>query len=397
MGSLRAIELNSVAPADRGKGDMAESERVILITGWSGFVGLRLLRQLADRIRPQQHRVVLLTRPRALAAGRAQLETLRLGGEVLEGDITKMHLGLSGPEYKRLSAEVTEIWHLAGLQDVKAASATLRAVNVEGTQTVLDLARASHRLERLHHFSSACVSGDREGVLLEDELDLGQGFHDVYERAKFEAECLVRRAMAQVPATVYRPSTLVGDSRTGEVDRFEGPYYLAILIVASPFSMPLPLPGLGLYPLNVVPVDFVVDAALAIGANPESQGKTVHLADPAPLSARKVYELLAARAGKTLPKVALPHKPVDALLSLPLVERLVRPQRKAIQMVNHLAIYNCQNQLALLENTGIRCPPITSYLDRLIEFARASLASRPRQPGEREQDPLDPRPEPPPG
>jgi hypothetical protein len=115
----------------------------------------------------------------------------------------------------------------------------------------------------------------------------------------------------------------------------------------------------------------------------------VHLVDPAPLSTRKVFELVAARAGKSLPSVNLPHRAVEAFLGLPLLERLARPQRNAIRLVNQLVVYNCQNELDLLAGTGIRCPPLTSYLDRLIEFARTSLAS-PRKPAEGVEDPLDP-------
>jgi thioester reductase-like protein len=302
-----------------------------------------------------------------------------------------MHLGLSGAEYKRAAAEVTQLWHLAALYDLGADQDLIRAVNLEGTRNVLELARAARCLERLHHFSTAYVSGDREGVILEDELDVGQRFHNAYERSKFEAERLVRRAMTELPATVYRPSIVVGDSRTGEIDRFDGPYYLAILLVASPVAVPLPLPGTGIAPLNVVPVDFVVDAALSIGANPFGLGATVHLVDPAPLSTRSVYELIANRAGKALPPVALPHRAVEAVLALPLVERIARPHRNAIRLVNHLAIYNCRHQLDLLAGTGIRCPPITSYLDRLIDFARGYFSTPPRAQHEADanQDPLD--------
>ncbi len=87
--------------------------------------------------------------------------------------------------------------------------------------------------------------------------------------------------------------------------------------------------------------------------------------------------------------MALPHRAVEALLGLPFLEKLARPQRNAIRIVNHLAIYNCQNQLALLDGTGIRCPPITSYLDRLIEFARAHFAAPPRRIEGEVEDPLD--------
>ena len=127
---------------------------------------------------------------------------------------------------------------------------------------------------------------------------MGQRFHNPYEETKFQAELLVRRAQADLPATIYRPSIVVGDSRTGEIDRFEGPYALAILLVASPLAVPLPLPGDAVAPLNVVPVDFVVDAALAIAADPAGAGRTVHVVDPSPLSARRVYEMIAARAGQ---------------------------------------------------------------------------------------------------
>ena len=366
---------------------MAESSgRVVLVTGWPGFIGRRLVRALPARLDGARDRVVLLTRAHRAAAGRTELEALGLRGEVVEGDVAHMHLGLSGAEYKRLAAEVTDIWHLAGLYDLGADADLIRAVNLEGTRHVVELARAAHRLARLDHVSTAYVSGQREGVILEEELDVGQRFRNAYEASKFEAERLVRRAMADLPATVYRPAIVVGDSRTGEIDRFEGPYYLAILLVASPLAVPLPLTGGALAPLNVAPVDFVVDAALSIGDNPAGVGKTVHLTDPAPLSTRKVYELIATRAGKSLPNVTVPHAAVEALLSLPLLERLARPHRNAIRLLNHVAIYNCRNQLDLLAGTGIRCPPLTEYLDRLIEFVKGYFATPPAQPKADEGD-----------
>jgi thioester reductase-like protein len=211
---------------------------------------------------------------------------------------------------------------------------------------------------------------------LEDELSMGQRFHNAYEESKFQAEILVRRAQVDLPATIYRPSIVVGDSRTGEIDRFEGPYAMAILLVASPVSVPLPLPGDAVAPLNVVPVDFVVDSAIAISRNPAGAGRTVHVVDPAPLSARRVYEMIAARTGRKIPPVSMPARAFQALLQLPGLERVSRVHRLAIEYVNHLAIYNCRNLLELLEGTGVQCPPITSYLDRLIEFVQGTFARR---------------------
>ncbi len=368
-------------------------ERVQFVTGYPGFIGKRLVRRLAEQSRGTDTRLVLLVQEKNAHAARAALEAEGIGADVVEGDVEQMHLGLSGAEFKGLARDVTDVWHLAARTALGASRADLRRINVEGTRNVLDLAAAARRLRRFNHFSTAYVSGDRVGVILEDELAMGQRFHNPYEETKFQAELLVRRAQADLPATIYRPSIVVGDSRTGEIDRFEGPYALAILLVASPLVVPLPLPGDAVAPLNVVPVDFVVDAALAIGSDPAGAGRTVHLVDPSPLSARRVYEMIAARAGRKLPGVSVPARVLQALLQLPVLERLSRAHRPAIDYVNHLAIYNCRTLLELLDGTGIHCPPITSYLDRLIEFVQATYARRREQELEVEaDDPLDPRP-----
>jgi thioester reductase-like protein len=370
---------------------VGQPSRVTLVTGFPGFIGKRLVRKLAES--DPDGRMFLLVQPRSVETAREAIAAAGIErAEVVEGDVVQMHLGLSGAEFKALAGDVTDVWHLAAVSRL-AEPEVVRRTNVEGTRNVLELAYAAKRLARLNHFSTSYVSGDRVGVILEEELAMGQRFHNAYEETKYQAELLVRRAQADLPATVFRPSIVVGDSRTGEIDRFEGAYALAILLVASPLAVPLPLPGDAVAPLNVVPVDFVVDAATSIARNPAGVGRTVHVVDPAPLSARRVYEMIAARAGKRLPTVSVPARAVQALLQLPLLERLSRVHRPAIEYVNHLAIYNCRNLLDLLDGTGIRCPPITSYLDRLIEFVQASFARRREAELAAEpEDPLDPAP-----
>jgi nucleoside-diphosphate-sugar epimerase len=182
---------------------------------------------------------------------------------------------------------------------------------------------------------------------------------------------------------------VVGDSRTGEIDRFEGPYYLGILLVTSPLAVPLPLPGDGSAPLNAVPVDFVVDALLTLSDDPKAEGRTFHLVDPNPMSSRRVYELIAERAGKRLPRVTLSYKLTDALMRLPGIERLIRQQRQAVAYVNQLVIFNSHNTLALLDGTGVQCPPLERYLDRLIAYTRAYYKARRETEATDEEDPLD--------
>jgi thioester reductase-like protein len=340
----------------------------IFITGYPGFIGKRLVRHLA-KVAPDR-RLVLLVQSRFLKE--ATQYASRLGPariDILSGDIVDIHLGLSGPEYESLCEEVTHIFHLAAISYLGMPRETAHEVNVHGTRHVLELARDAKHLERLIHFSTSYVSGDRVGVIAEDELDCGQGFRNPYEETKFLAEKLVQRAKETLPITIIRPATVVGDSKTGEIDRFDGPYYLGMLLVLSPLVLPLPLPGNGVAPLNVVPVDFVVAATWSLAKNPAARGKTVHLVDPNPMSARRVYELIAARSNRKLPRFNVSARAADLMLRLPGLEKLLRPQRAAITYVNHLALYNCHSALELLDGTGVRCPPLNTYLDTLVDYA----------------------------
>jgi nucleoside-diphosphate-sugar epimerase len=370
----------------------SEKRGTYFVTGFPGFIGRRLVEYIAKE--DPQGKVYLLVQPKFLKDAQKYVE--KLSGapvEILSGDIVDMHLGLSGEEYEQLCAEVTDIFHLAAISYLGAPKETAHRVNVDGTRNVLELARDCEKLRRFNHFSTCYVSGDRVGVIAEDELERGQSFRNVYEDTKFQAERLVQRAASTLPVTIYRPSSVVGDSRTGEIDRFDGPYYLGILLVMSPLVMPLPLPGNGVAPLNVVPVDFVVQAVWTISKDPRGAGRTFHLVDPNPMSARRVYEMIAEKANKRMPKFTLSARAADMMLRLPLVERLARPQRAAISYVNHLAIYNCHNTLELLDGTGIRCPPLSTYLDKLVDFVREHYQRR-RDELSQVDDPLDQAPRP---
>lgn len=358
-----------------------------LVTGFPGFLGKGLVEHMA-RATPRA-RIFVLVQSAHLKEAQRCIEALgSTQVEILLGDIVDMHLGLSGEEYQRLTDSVTDIYHLAAVSSLSVPRETAWRVNVEGTRNILELARDCEQLKRLNHVSTCYVSGDRLGVIAEDELECGQSFRNQYEETKYLAERLMVKAAESLPITIYRPSSVVGDSHTGEIDRFEGPYYLAILLVGSPLVVPLPLPGNGVAPLNVVPVDFVIKAIFALGHDPRAAGRTFHLVDPNPMSARRVYQLIAEKANKRLPKFTLSAKAADVMLRLPFLERLARPQRAAIGYVNHLAIFNSNNTLELLEGTGIQCPPLSTYLDALVGFVREFYRKR-RDELAAAEDPLD--------
>jgi len=367
---------------------MSSSDGATLVTGYPGFIGKRLVEHLAQR---SSGRIYALVQTRFLDQARAA--AARVAGapvEVLAGDVTDLHLGLSGEEVERVAAQVTRVYHLAALNQLTVTRDVAWRSNVDGTRNVLELARECRGLQRLVHFSSCHVAGAREGVIAEDELDRGQEFRNAWEETKFHAEKAAARAAESLPVTIVRPSTVVGDSRTGEIDRFEGPYALGILLVASPLVVPLPLPGNGVAPLNVVPVDFVVRAAVQLAEDPRAEGKTFHLVDPNPMSVARVYELIAERAHRRVPRLTLPARAAEVVLRLPLLERLTRPQRAALGYINQLAWFTSSNTLELLEGTDIRCPRLSTYLDTLIAYVREDYARR--QAAEAEtlvEDPLD--------
>lgn len=362
----------------------------VLITGYPGFIAKRLLRRLLTEAPRARFTVLVEERSRAAAdADRALLPPEKQRRvRVATGDVTRMDCGLAGLEIDSL-ADVTHVFHLAGVQRLDAPREVLEAVNVGGVRNALALAREMKHLQRFVHFSTCLVGGDREGVITEDELDVGQRFHTDYEETKHKGEKLARAAMKDLPITIVRPSIVVGSSETGEIDRFDGVYQMAILVVTSPISVPLPLPGPGSAPLNLVPVDFVTKAVVRLALDPRAVGLTFHIVDPNPLSARHVYELIARRAGKKVPKSELGSSLAARLLRLPGIDRLSRRQLPQLSALDRFVVFNCANTLSLLDGTGIACPRFDTYVDKLMGFVSESLKRDRAQRRVTAADPLD--------
>jgi thioester reductase-like protein len=360
-----------------------------LVTGFPAFTAKRVAERLLQT--NERERVILLARDKFTTAAHDFVQTLPDPERVriVTGDVCDMDLGLAGGEYKALAEEVTAIHHTAAIYYLGAKRELVERVNVEGTRTVLELAADVKRLRRFVHWSTAQVSGARSGVILEEELDTGQRFRNVYEETKFRSERMVRDAARRLPVTIVRPGVIVGDSKTGQIDKFDGPYYLLVLIVQSPLDVHLPLPGRGRSPLNLVPIDFVVDAAVTLARDPRAEGGTFHLTDPNPLAARTVYELVAQRAERKAPRGVIPTGLARALLRAPGIERLARAPLAFLEAFDHLALYNCRHALALLAEHGVRCPPFDTYVDNLVRYVREVHAARKQKLEDEAFDPFD--------
>lgn len=369
---LGPIHVPKPPRAERAAGAGGRASRIsrsaALITGFPAFTAKRMIQQLLAA--EPETKLYVLARDTFAAGATSFLATLpdHAQAEVLVGDICDMDLGLSSAEYRGLSRELTWIHHLAGIYFMGVDEGTARRVNVVGTRTVIDLARDAARLERLVHWSTAMVSGDRKGTFYEDDLEVGQKFHNAYERTKCEAEQLVRAAMRQLPITVIRPGIIVGDSRTGEIDKLDGPYYLMVLIATNASGVRLPLLGRGDTPLHLVPIDYVVQAAWHVARCETAAGKTFHIVDPAPLSARAVFEGVAEHAHTEKPRGHIPRPLARAVLRTPGLSRLGRGPLAFVDVLDHAVHYDQANTTQCLAGTPVRCPPLADYLPVLVRY-----------------------------
>ncbi len=342
-----------------------------LVTGFPGFIGRRLVRALLD-----QHadlRLVALVEGRMAEVARrvaADLDADRL--EVLEGDVADRRLALSAADWDRLTGAVTHVFHLAAIYDLAVPVELAQRVNVAGTGNVLELCLAAQQLERLTYISTAYVAGKRDGVVYEHELVMGQGFKNHYESTKFQAEVWVRGLMHEIPTTVLRPAIVVGDSRTGETEKFDGPYYLLRTIARSEgFRRPVMQFGASDASFNVVPVDFVVAAIIAAAFLAQAEGQTLHLVDPQPLSTRELVTALSnAYAGRP-PKGRVPPKLVEnALRSKALREAFGGTPRESIAYLNHAVTFDSRRAVDVLGPVGLVPPKFGEYSKAMVRFYR---------------------------
>ena len=359
--------------------DAASRPPEVLFTGFPGFLGSALLRRVLAR---GDGPVACLIQPRYrdLAERRAREivadDESDAGGDaavhLYEGDITEPDLGLgTALDDPDLLGGVSEVYHLAAVYDLSVDADLAQAVNVRGTEHVLDAAERVG-VDRLHYVSTCYVSGRYDGVFTEDHLREGQSFNNHYEATKYRAEVAVRERTADgLPATVYRPAIAVGDSETGETDKLDGPYNLLRLLLAQPkrLAFAFSVPGAAATELNVVPRDYVVDAIAELSGRPDTVGETYQLCDPAPLTVPEFVGALSDAAGRRTVTVPTP-KPVAKAAARLLSAGDVDVEPATVDYFDHPTRYRCPNASDALAGTGVSVPPFESYVDRLVAFAR---------------------------
>jgi NAD(P)-dependent dehydrogenase (short-subunit alcohol dehydrogenase family) len=346
------------------------------VTGATGFIGKRLVKTLLARKGAVVH---FLLRPES--AGKvadllAYWGTTQARAMPVYGDLTSKKLGVSAEDIKRLKGHIDKIYHLAAVYDLEADEASQVAVNVEGTRSAVEFAKAIDA-GHFHHVSSIAAAGMYEGVFREDMFDEADGLEHPYFMSKHESEKIVRKE-CKVPWTVFRPALVVGDSKSGEMDKVDGPYYFFKLIQRMRQFLPPWMPTIGLEGgrVNIVPVDFVVAALDHISHQVSAGGGCYHLVDPVGYRVGDVLDIFSRAAHA--PKMSLfinaalfgfiPKSVKKGLMALAPVRRIRNAVIKdlgipedMLSFINYPTRFDRRATDAALKGTGIECPNLNDY------------------------------------
>ncbi|MEE8600165.1 SDR family oxidoreductase [Euzebya tangerina] len=357
------------------------------ITGGTGFIGRNLIERLARRPGTIHCLVRAESVGKLAAIGRRYgLQEDRLIPVI--GDLTLPNLGVDAATIEGLAGQVDHLFHLAAVYDITADPERQRIANVDGTRRMLDLAEAI-QAGTVHHISSIAAAGTYRGTFTEDMLEEATGLSDPYYRTKHESEKLVRSDCTR-PWRIYRPGIVLGDSRTGEMDKVDGPAYAFGLLKRLRHSLPgwFPLIGIEGRRPNLVPVDFVADALDHIAHTPDRDGQTFHLTDPNPQTAGRVLNTFAKAAGaprfgiRIDPGVfdLVPNTVTLGLMALAPVRRIVQAitdstgiPRQFFTYVSNPTTFDSTNTQAALEGTDIDVPAVYSYADKVWDYWARNL------------------------
>lgn len=352
------------------------------VTGATGFIG----RYLVSRLLEREGTVYVLVRPDSqkkfdAVAKKSGWDLKRIS--VIAGDMAQPRCGLGPAQLRRLSGKVRHFFHLAAIYDLTASAESQRIANIDGTRHALDLA-AALKVGVFHHTSSIAAAGLYPGIFREDMFEEAEGLDDPYLRTKHDSEALVRQEQ-RIKWRIYRPGMVVGHSKTGEIDKIDGPYYFFTLIKKLRELLPQWMPVLGIEGgrINLVPVDFVADAMDHIAHKPKLDGHTFHLTDPEPLRVGEVLNTFC-RAGHA-PEMTMrldarmfafvPSGVRAAVGNLPPVRRFIgmllrdfKIPREVLKFITYPTRFDSRETERALKGSGISVPRLDDYAWRLWDY-----------------------------
>ncbi|MGB2817221.1 MAG: SDR family oxidoreductase [Burkholderiaceae bacterium] len=358
------------------------------VTGATGFIGRRLVKKLLAR---RGTTVYFLVRQESREKIPSLLEDWGVDetrAVAVVGDLGQPMLGVSKADQKKLAGKIKHFFHLAAVYDLGADAESQIVANIDGTRNAVALANAI-KAGVFQHVSSIAAAGMYEGVFREDMFDEAENLDHPYFATKHDSEKIVRKE-ADMPWRVYRPGLVVGDSKTGEMDKIDGPYYFFKLIQRMRSILPPWMPAIGIEGgrINIVPVDFVVDAIDHIAHKKDLDGKAFHLVDPTPYRVGDILNIFARAAHApqfTLRVNAallgfIPNSLKKGMLALTPVRRIKNAVMKdlgvpddILTFVNYPTRFDARETTAALKGTKIECPRLEDYAYRLWDYWERNL------------------------
>ena len=343
-------------------------------TGFPGFICNQLIREVLNKNELNGVIYVLVLQgmlDKARKERQAIISELGLKEEdfvIIEGDITVPQLMINADDHVLLKEKVTHVFHLAAIYDLAVPRDIAFKINVNGTEYVNNWVRGLPQLKRYIYFSTAYVVGKREGTLYETELIRPTSFKNHYEETKYEAEVLVDKLKEEIPVTIIRPGIVKGHSQTGETIKFDGPYFMMNFLERLKFLPLLPRLGKGAAYVNLVPIDYIIQATAYLSFFENGNGKTYHLTDPRPYRAAEIYSFLMMEMMNKKPKGTLPLSVGKWFLSIKPLRKYLGVEKEALDYFTWMGHFDCTQAINDLEGSGIECPDFKVGLKPMTSF-----------------------------
>jgi len=357
------------------------------VTGGTGFIGRFLVEKLLGR----GEKIYLLVQEKSLDRYEKLLERVGATSEeviAVIGTLTAPNLGISDKDISTLKGDVTNFYHLAAIYDLYASAEVQEAVNVQGTRNAVSAATLMDA-KCFQQVSSIAAAGLYKGTFREDMFSEAEKLNNPYLKTKHESEKIVREECT-IPWRIYRPGMVIGHSKTGEIDKIDGPYYFFKMLQKIRGVLPQWMPTIGIEGgrLNIVPVDFIVDALDFISHADGEDNKCFHLTDPDPYKVGEVLNIFA-KAGHA-PTMTMridsqmfgfiPAMIRNGVKNLPPVKRITKTllndfgiPDSAMEFINYPTRFDARETERVLKDSGIEVPRLSSYAPVIWDFWERSL------------------------
>lgn len=288
--------------------------------------------------------------------------------------LSEDYFGLDPKDYKELANNLNLVWHLNLEDNLYSPYSEAYDRHYLGTLNIIRLCKSSKTFKQLHYVSTTAVSGDRAGLILESELDMGQKHLTTYESTMFLAELAVQKMIKEgFPATIYRPGLIIGDSQTGEWMN-NNAFYLLIQAIDELIRLPFGIPRIFNpdHKIALVPIDYLTEVLYSLSTKKEAIGETFHIVDPDCPNLEEIYKQMVYSITGKYPSFQLSPFLIQTLSNVPLLKKFVKIHPDLFTFLRKNAIYSMENMQNLLGTSAPKCPPLMDYFPMLFDYWKKS-------------------------